>query len=106
MAVGLFLAVRVGANVIRLYRLGSQVVAAENQLDSAKLKNAELKQKLGDAQTPEFLEKEVRERLGYAREGETVVIISPDLASYRPTATDSGAVEPNWKQWWKLYFGS
>lgn len=106
MLVGLVMAARVGVNVVRLYRLGSEVVEAEKQLNSIKLKNVELKQKLEEAQTPEFLEKEVR-NLGYAKEGETLIVIPDEvLPSYQPLATESGEEVPNWKRWRKLYFGS
>lgn len=106
LAVGLIMALRVGTNVVRLHKLGAQVVEAERQLDSAKLKNADLKQKLEQAQTPEYLEKEVRNRLGYAKEGETVIIIpKEELSTWGDlTSTDEAGLS-NPLKWWKLYFG-
>lgn len=103
MILAVIVAVRLGANVWRLWRAGERVEEAREELTQAQRENEELKKRLAEVQTPEFVEKEAKERLGLAREGEVIVIIPEG-----ETATAGEAkpeMEPNWKQWWNLYFG-
>jgi cell division protein FtsB len=65
--------------------------------------NKHLKQELEDAQSPEFLERVARNKLGFVKPGETVVLFS------QSQSTPSGEEElkevlPPWKQWWNLFF--
>jgi cell division protein FtsB len=106
LALGVFLTVKVGLNVAKLYKAGERVVKEEKKLAEAQTENRELKERLAEVQTPEFMEREAREKLGMGREGEVVVIIPEEElkgGSDKPQATDQ--VEANWVKWRKLYLG-
>lgn len=102
----LILIFRVGANVVRLVKAGNRVTEAKLELAEAKRKNEELKQNLALVQTPEFMERQAREKLGYGMPGE-IEIIMPEQNNAHPTSPQAslGAGEPNWVQWRKLYLG-
>ena len=65
-------------------------------------KNEELKVKLQEAQSREFIEKIARDKLGLAKEGETVVILPPSEPEVTKSAEEK--IIPNWQKWWKLFF--
>ena len=100
-AMGLFMAGRQAMNIWQLYKSGEQVRLAESQVQQAEAENQSLKQKLAQIDNPEFIEKEAREKLGMAKEGETILILPTQ------NKVDSGQLtvdsDPSWKQWWDLY---
>ena len=62
-----------------------------------------LQNKLKIAQTPEFIEKEAREKLNLGKVGETIVLIeNSELIPH--TSSPISPQEPNWKKWWNLFF--
>lgn len=85
-------------------RIQSKQVAVEK----AAKENEELKKKLQEVQSPQFIEKQLRDKLGYAKEGEIVVVL-PDEETLRSLVPDLEEEEdtlpdPNWKRWLKLFF--
>lgn len=67
--------------------------------------NEKLKKELEEAQTPEFIEKVAREKLGLVKDGETIVLL-PQQPLTAENIESSGEVpnEVNWKKWWRLFF--
>ncbi|HBC73168.1 hypothetical protein A2379_03775 [Candidatus Amesbacteria bacterium RIFOXYB1_FULL_47_13] len=103
-------AVRTGMNVYRLWQRGGRVGETRQQLEAAKAENRRLQTKLEEVQTDEFVEKEAREKLGYGREGETVLILpkqdnaqGPVMPAGRQVLSTQEPEIPNWRKWWKLY---
>ena len=81
-------------------------IVSERQEALAKLEREqqELKQKLEEAQSPEFIERMARENLGFIKEGETIVLMPNDKW---PMLNEEGQPQeniPNWKKWWRLFF--
>lgn len=74
-------------------------------LAQAEAENKRLKDELAQAESPEFIEKEAREKLGLVREGEQIVIM-PKSQSPIPNIQSQTESEklPNWKRWWRLFF--
>lgn len=99
--VGLAIAARQALGVWRLYKSGEQVRLAQEQLRQEEEKNKELKRRLAEVDNPQFIEKEVREKLGYSKEGETILILpQQNEVDSSQLIVDS---RPNWQQWWDLY---
>ncbi|NBU64050.1 MAG: septum formation initiator family protein [Chloroflexia bacterium] len=90
----------------------------EVRADVARLKseNATLQQSVEYAESNDYAEQIAREQLGYAREGDTVLMttfpdqivsstvttaITPTLALNPPTPTVV-PTEPNWMRWWRM----
>lgn len=71
------------------------------ELDQVASKNAQLKEALVQAETPEFIERQARDKLGLVKPGETVIIMNPTNPT-NPTNTENNL--PRWKQWLGLFF--
>lgn len=99
---GMGLALRMSVNIWRVYHSGQRLVLAQNELDRLTSEQETLQKTLSYVQTPEFVEKEAREKLGYGREGETVLIM-PKFAD-QPKEVEKLQLSP-WQQWRKLYIG-
>ncbi len=84
-----------------------KVEEAQVQLDKLKAENTNLQKQLDYTKSGEFKEKEIRDKLGLAKPGETVVIL-PKEYDQRPTTNDEGQGEsvPNYKKWWNRFFAS
>lgn len=97
---GLIIAARQGMSVWRLWKSGEQVHLAQSQVSQEEDKNQSLKTRLAEVDTLEFIEREAREKLGYSKAGETVLILP---AAPPATAEDLSDSRPNWQKWWDLY---
>lgn len=75
-------------------------------LEKLEAKNAELKARLEYVKSDTFVEKEVRDKLGMAREGETVYILPENLGQVQEAdeAKSEDLKMPNWQKWWRLFF--
>jgi len=94
--------------VIDLLSAGDRLTEAEQKLEQVKKENEDLRRQLSYDQSPEYLEKQAREKLNRARPDETVVVIPDELINVytvdekpRPTPTPE---PPNWKQWRQAFF--
>ncbi len=101
---GLFLVFRLSVNVYRLWKAGDVVKQAQNELEEAKAQNQKLERKLAEVQSEEFLEREAREKLGYGKPGEIVVLL-PEENSTKDEVLSAKEDIPNWRKWRKLYLG-
>lgn len=103
--VGLVVAIRQGVSVVRLWKTGRVVKEAKTQVEKESRENERLKEKLAEVSSPEFVEREAREKLGYGKAGETLIIFPrQNDANPKPQISNPNN-EPNWRKWWKLYVG-
>ena len=102
----LFLLVFNSGKRLLLLRTNSQkVLSSEMRLEELKKENEALKFELEYKKTNEFAEEEIRNKLGLAKEGETVVILPKDQ-TIESTSNNSGSDLANWEKWRDLFFGS
>lgn len=67
--------------------------------------NRQLKKKLSEVQSIEFIEKESRNKLGLGKAGETLVIIPEEKLKQILGASQSAVVRlPNWLGWFRIFF--
>lgn len=78
------------------------VAQAEKELEQQKEKNKKLKSELSFVQTPEFIEKEARDKLLMVKKGEQKVLIPKNIDEKEHESKKER--EPNWKKWWNLFF--
>lgn len=102
--VGLFLIVNLTRSIWELLGAGDRIKEAENQVAKLRFKNDELKKQLSQVQSPAYLEKMAREKLGLAREGEVVVILPPNSQQGVGSEPVPEQNIPNWQKWWNLFF--
>lgn len=77
------------------------VTQAQKELDFQKQANQRLKSQLSYVQTPEFIEKEARDKLFMVKKGEQKVLIPQESENLQKKQEDN---DPNWKKWWNLFF--
>ena len=98
---GFYLIVNLTRSIFELVRAGDKIKEAESGAAQLQFKNDELKKRLAEVQSPKYLEKIAREKLGLAKKGEVVVILPP----YQPPSPPAGGENlPNWKKWLRLFF--
>ena len=103
--VSLFLMVGLVRSIIDVWSRRTIVAEREAVLARVKGENEALKRKLAQAQTPEFIEREARNKLNMGKDGETVVLIGKTRVSDRNDQQKTNeASASNWQQWWRLFF--
>ncbi|OGG24045.1 hypothetical protein A3A79_02515 [Candidatus Gottesmanbacteria bacterium RIFCSPLOWO2_01_FULL_43_11b] len=100
--VSIFVIVGVIRSMYSLWQKRDIVNERREVLLDLEKKQEELKKKLNQAQSPEFIEKSAREDLGLIKEGEAIVLV-PMLENSKQE-TEKPEELPNWKKWWKLFF--
>lgn len=106
--VSIFMIISLSRSVVDLWERRKIVKEEEKRLVQIEKRHQELMEKLKTVQTPSFVEKEARERLGMAKEGDTVIIM--DASGLPPDerigilSQDQPGDMPNWKRWWGLFF--
>ncbi len=100
---GLVLAVKLGLGVIKLWKTGGLVEEAQKEVLDLKKENASLQEKLVYVNSPEFVEKEARDKLGYGREGEVILVLPDQNANLNSQISNFKLKISNWRLWWDLY---
>lgn len=100
------LIVNLSRSIWDLWRRRDILGQRQSVLQRLEAEHTRLQKELEYVQSPEFIEKEARNRLGMAREGETVIIIPNDKFQMTNGNTEKRIQEtiPNWKKWWRLFF--
>ena len=102
---GVFLVVKLTGDIIKVQNAGGRVVDEEKKLATAQELNGQLKKQLLEVETPQFMEREAREKLGYGKPGEVVLILPEPTSSNSGVYKDNVDTEANWIKWRKLYLG-
>ena len=102
-----FLLVSTVKNLQKVAGIKSAVQAEKAKVEKMKADNAALQAQIAQIQSPEFIESQIRNKLGLVKPGEAIVVL-PDadtlrkLAPQMPVEEDS-LPDPNWKKWEKLF---
>jgi cell division protein FtsB len=102
--VGTVVAFNMGMNVWRLFGASGRLRDEERLLAEAVAERAQLKKKLDEVQSPDFVEKEAREKLGLGRAGEEVIVIPNDVLG-GDRVGEVQTEDPSWVKWRRLYLG-
>jgi len=94
--------VNLSRSIYSIWQKGEIVVEREAIKDRLAQDNEQLRQKASQVQSPEFIEKEAREKLNLQKEGEIVIVLPKDVTQSVPTS--SVMPLPTWKQWYQLFF--
>lgn len=107
-AILLFLIISMTRSTIGFWGKMSKIDEAEEKVAKLKMEQQALLEIKKDVDTEAFIEKEARERLGLAKEGDTVLILPPDevLKKFAPKIEDELRQEelPIYKRWVRLFF--
>lgn len=99
-----FIAFNLINQIISTLSVSDRLSRALESVHKAEIKNKELKKKLLEIKSPEFLEEEARNKLGLAKEGETIVIIPDEKIKEVLGTTESAEPRlPNWLGWLRVF---
>jgi len=93
-------------NITRTNKANLKIEEAKLRVEKLRNENEELNKKLENVKE-EFIEKQLRDKLGLAKEGEIIVVLPNEeiLRKLAPNYTDEEETlpDPNWKKWMKLF---
>jgi cell division protein FtsB len=95
--------------VIASARMDRQIAEKQAELAKAEAALAPLKDRVAFAESPAKAEQIAREQLGFAREGDTVILPTfperqPALATTAPVPLPGPTPQPNWRGWVRALF--
>ena len=91
---------------LQALRTGDRLSQVVEELQTLEIKNKELKNQLLEAKSAQFIEAIARDKLGLAKEGETIVVI-PEERINQILGLSKKIEEiklPNWLGWIKVFF--
>lgn len=65
--------------LLRVFRLSQDLSIIKNRIEYIELKNLDIEDKIKKASDPDFVEKELRQRLDYTGEGDLIFIFPENL---------------------------
>ena len=95
-------------NVTKILDAKRRIKEEGEKVKALEAENEEIRRKIEDVKSQEYLEKQMRDKLGLAKEGEIVVVL-PDEETLRklvPKEEEEKETlpDPTWKKWLKLFF--
>lgn len=103
--ISLIIAFNLITQTLEATKSGERLSQAAETVYKLQAKNEALKKRISQVQSLDFIEEEVRNKLGFAKIGETVVVIPEEkLKQVLGTSSSAQIRLPNWLGWWKLFF--
>lgn len=103
--IGLYLIINLTRDISRLLRAKDSVALVEKKVEKLQEEQGRLLELKEYYSSPEFIEKEAREKLGMAKPGETIIILPTNLPQVLGRSEDrEEPTIPNWRKWWELFF--
>jgi cell division protein FtsB len=94
-------------SISRIDTVNLGIEAVQKRVDKLKEENQRLETKLREVRDIEFVEKQLRDKLGLAKEGEIVIVLPEDevLRKLAPEIQEEEEVlpDPNWEKWMQLF---
>ena len=109
LVVGVYFIVALWRNLGDFSGLDGRVSEVEDEVSELRRENEELKRLSEKTTSDEFVEQEIRDKLGLVKPGEKVVILPgeyiDDGGGFVESSEPSEVKElENWKKWWNLFF--
>lgn len=106
--VSLILAFSLFQNIYQTTKAEERLESAQARLDILKVEQIKLKSELAEVLSQEYQEKQARDKLGLAKQGEIVLVLPEDevLRTLSPRIEREQKLtlpDPNWKQWLNLF---
>ncbi len=102
--VGCFVAsIAMSISIVDLWQRRSIVADRQKVLSHIEEENKRLKEAFSEAQTPQFVEKQAREKLGMVKAGETVILMDR-VEGLGDRGQEKQKHASNWEQWVRLFF--
>lgn len=94
-------------NVGKIFSIKAEIEKKKIKVARIDEENKRIEMEIAKAQSPEFIERQVRDKLGLVKEGETVVVL-PEIEEVKKLAPrldleEDYLPDPNWRKWLKLF---
>lgn len=93
--------------ISKIKQVNLKIEKDRERVEDLKREKEELQKELEKVQSEEFMEKQLRDKLGMAKEGEIVVILpdAEEVKKFAPRIDEEEEIlpDPNWKKWAKLF---
>ena len=103
----IILSISLMRNVLRIRNVNDTITEEEVVVADLRKENEELKKELQILGSEEYKERQLRDKLGLAKEGELIVVLPPDetLRKLAPKILEEedSLPDPNWKKWLHLF---
>jgi cell division protein FtsB len=103
-----FLVISLIRNIMKISQVGKRIDEASLRVEKLKEENLQLSERLDEVQSELYIESELRDKLGLAKEGETILVLPEEdiVRSLAPKLSQEEEIlpDPNWKKWLKLFF--
>jgi cell division protein FtsB len=86
------------------WRLGEQMSERRSVLMAEKKKQEELVNKLKEATSTAFIEREARNKLGLVKEGETILLLGTPVPGDNTPQEQPQIPHSRWQLWLRLFF--
>jgi len=91
--------------IMEAVKSGERLSLAADTVYKLEEKNKQLTKKLAQIRSGDFIEQQARDKLGFSKTGETVVIISEEKLKQVLGATQTAQIRlPNWLGWLRVFF--
>lgn len=102
-----FLSISLLRGTIKIFEAKERVKREKEKTEKLAVEQEVLKEKLSFVQSPEYIEKNLRDKLGYSKEGE-IILVLPDAETLKKLAPELPEEEnvlpdPPWKKWAHLF---
>jgi cell division protein FtsB len=105
--ISIFLGVSLFRNISNVRSVNQKIDQKEKEVAKIQKEQEDLQKELEFTKSREYIEQQLRDKLGLAKEGETVVIMPPPevLKRIAPKYEEEKDIlpDPNWKRWLKLF---
>ena len=92
-------------SIYSIWQKQDLIVQAQQELDTEKNENNDLKKQIAQVNKPQFIESEARDKLLLAKPGEGVIMIPSNQLDIPSTLiTKLVDTRPNWEKWWDVFF--
>jgi len=103
--IGIGLIVTLSRDIFRLLKADDRIRQAQLEVERLSQRNLDLEELKEYYQSEEFIEEHARNKLNLAREGETIVILPPNVEELVGFQEEKETPQiPTWKKWWQLFF--
>lgn len=102
--IGIVLIVSLSRSILKMFRAKDELRLAEQKIGELQEEAAGLTEKREFYQSEEFIEQEARNKLNMVKEGETVVVLPPNLKEILGEKENQPQIQlSNWRQWLNLF---
>lgn len=106
--VSLVLILSLARNILKIRKADKRIEEAGEKVEGLRLESEKLKEEVESLKSEEYREKQLRDKLGLAKEGE-ITLVLPEKSILGKLAPrfpeeEEALPDPNWKKWYKLFF--